>query len=174
MNTRIDRKHSASRLKCLLIFVVSLGLCSCGFHLRGSIELPPELSRIHVVGVSPYTEFGATLNQQLRANGIKIVDAKQSTATLRITRKIGGRRVLSVDEDGKVLEYELYSIVSFEVKEKDKAILLANQTINLIRVLRYDINDVLGSAEEEKLLREDMEKDLVRLMIYRLQGISKV
>jgi len=148
-------------------------ISGCGFHLRGQADLPPELARTHIVGVSPHSEFAANLRQQLRANGVQIVEAEQSTATLRITRKDGGRRVLAVDQNGKVLEFELYSVIAFEVTGQDKAILLKNQTISLSRAFLFDVNDVLGKAAEAELLREDMQADIVRLMIYRLQAVGQ-
>jgi LPS-assembly lipoprotein len=148
-------------------------ITGCGFHLRGQANLAPELARTHIVGVSPYSEFATNLRQQLRANGVQIVEAKQSTSTLRITRNESGKRVLSVDQNGKVLEFELYSVISFEVTGRDKTTLLKNQTISLSRSFLFDVNDVLGKEEEETLLREDLQEDAVRLMIYRLQAIGK-
>ena len=148
-------------------------ISGCGFHLRGQADLPPELARTHIVGVSPHSEFAANLRQQLRANGVKIVAAEQSTSTLRITLNQSGKRVLSVDQNGKALEFELYSVVAFEVTGQDKKMLLKNQTISLSRAFLFDVNDVLGKAEEEALLREDLQADVVRLMIYRLQAIGQ-
>jgi LPS-assembly lipoprotein len=148
-------------------------IAGCGFHLRGQADLSSELARTHIVGVSPYSEFAANLRQQLRANGVQVVEAEQSTSTLRITRNVSGKRVLSVDQNGKVLEFELYSEISFEVTGQDKTLLLKNQTISLSRAFLFDVNDVLGKAEEEALLREDLQEDVVRLIIYRLQTIGK-
>ena len=153
----------------ILCLLVSLG--SCGFHLRGVTELPPKLSRTHISGISPYSDFAVNLRQQLRANGVEIVEANQSTATLRITRNRIDRQVLAVGSDGKVREYELFAAVSFEVRGADAAVLLENQTITLSREFIFDPDNVLGKREEEALLRENLRKDIVRLMIYRLQTI---
>ncbi len=151
---------------CLLI-----ALAGCGFHLRGVVELPPDLSRTHISGVSPYSNFAVNLRQQLRANGVEIVEAKQSTATLSITRYSIDRQVLAVGDDGKVREIELFGVVSFEVRGADKTVLLKNQTITLSREFIFDPDNVIGKAEEEALLKEDLSENLVRLMVYRLQTI---
>ena len=161
-------------MKHLLAMLLIILISGCGFHLRGSAELPPELSRTQITGVSPYSGFAINLRQQLRANGVETVeDQQQATAILRITRKKTGRRVLSVDDDGKVREFELFTTLSFEVKGQDKKALLENQTITLTRDFVFDQTDVLGKAAEADLLREDMEKDIIRLMLYRLQSINK-
>lgn len=173
MNAVAMRVHR-QRVLALIFCCVVLALSGCGFHLRGAVSLPAELSRTYIEGLSPYGEFSALLRRQLRANGIDVVeDSAQSTATLRVRGPTGGKRVLAVDENGKVLEYELFTSVSFEVRGQDNALLLENQTINLTRDFIFDENDVLGKVEEERLLLEDMRKDAVRLMIYRLQVIGK-
>jgi len=41
------------------------------------------------------------------------------------------------------------------------------------RVYQYDVAGVLGKSQEEILLREDMQRDLVRLIFYRLQAATK-
>jgi LPS-assembly lipoprotein len=161
-------------MKRLLVSVLIALLCGCGFHLRGAAELPPALSRTHITGVSPYSGFAISLRRQLRANGVETVeDQQQATATLRITQNRTGQRVLSVDDDGKVREFELFTTLNFEVKGQDNKALLKNQTITLTRDFVFDQNDVLGKAAEADLLREDMEQDIIRLMLYRLQAINK-
>ena len=128
-----------------------------------------------IIGLPQFTEFGANLRRQLRAKGVVIVEnADESTATLRVTRNRTGKRVLSVNDKGKVQEFELYVSVAFEVKDQDKSVLLKNQTISLTREFLFDENDVLGKAQEEQLVFKNMRKDLVRLMIFPLQTIGKV
>lgn len=156
----------------MALFCVAL-LSGCGFQLRGKVSLPPEMSRTYITGLPKFSEFGANLRRQLRANGAEVVEAADdSTATLRITRKRSGKRILSVNDKGKVQEYELFVSIAFEVKGQE-TVLLENQTINLQREFLFNEDDVLGKAQEEQLVFKDMRKDLVRLMIYRLQAIGK-
>jgi outer membrane lipopolysaccharide assembly protein LptE/RlpB len=51
--------------------------------------------------------------------------------------------------------------------------LLKNQTISLTRDFAFNENNVLGKAAEAELLREDIEDDLARLILYRLQAIGR-
>jgi LPS-assembly lipoprotein len=165
-----NRDCSVKNLSILLLAVV---LGACGFHLRGAARLSPELERTLITGVSPYSSFAISLHQQLQANGIEIVeDQQQATAILNIAQSRTGRRVLSVDDDGKVREFELFTTLSFEVKGQDKQQLLETQTITLTRDFVFDQNDVLGKEAEAELLQEDMEQDIIRLMLYRLQTIK--
>lgn len=180
---RLYRVYTIQRNRKLLlnlcfgavVFGLSLALEGCGFHLRGAVKLSPALDRTYVDGVSPYSDLAVLLRQQLRSNGVEVIEdnASKATATLHIVHQGIAKRVLSVGPDGTVREYELNAVISFEVKGHDKKRLLANQTITLTREYIFDPDDVLGKAEEEQLLREDLRKDLVRLMIYRLQTIKQ-
>jgi LPS-assembly lipoprotein len=163
--------HQLTAGGCLLGLIL---LSGCGFQLRGAAYLPPELSHTYIDGVSPYSNLATNLRQQLRANGVETVeDRSQATATLRIISNNHGRRVLAVDDKGKVREYQLYTILSFEVKGIKNKLLLDNQTLTLTRDFVFDENNVLGKVAEAELLREDMEDDLARLILYRLQAIGR-
>ncbi|MCP4406377.1 MAG: hypothetical protein GY807_01165 [Gammaproteobacteria bacterium] len=163
-----------STLTRSVILLLVISLWGCGFQLREAADLAPELSRTLIKGVSSYSNFAAKLRQQLRANGVQTVDAKeQATAVLRILKTKRGRRVLSVGDNGKAREIQLFSVLSFEVKGMDKEVLLEKQTIRLTRDFVFNENEVLGKAQEAELLRQDMEGDLIRLMLYRLQSVGQ-
>lgn len=163
-----------SRLNSVLLALFCVALLSgCGFQLRGKVSLPPEMARTYITGLPQFSEFRANLRRQLRANGVEVVEAADdSTANLRITRNRSGKRILSVNDKGKVQEFELFVSIAFEVKGQE-TVLLENQTINLQREFLFNEDDVLGKAQEEQLVFKDMRKNLVRLMIYRLQAIGK-
>lgn len=163
--------HQYTVIGILLGLIIVSG---CGFQLRGAAYLPPELSHTYIEGVSPYSNLATNLRQQLRANGVETVeDRNQATATLLITSNNHGRRVLAVGDNGKVREFQLYTVLSFEVKGVKNKLLLENQTITLTRDFAFDENNVLGKAAEAELLREDIEDDLARLILYRLQAIGR-
>jgi LPS-assembly lipoprotein len=78
--------------------------------------------------------------------------------------------VLSVDADGRVREVELFTVVRFDVAGRNNAFKLEAQSLTLTRDFVFDETDVLAKASEAELLYEDMENELVRLMLYRLQA----
>jgi LPS-assembly lipoprotein len=149
-------------------------LQGCGFHPRGKVSLPHELSHTYLKGVADYSELGAILERRLEANGVHVVgDPKKATATILITQVRNGRRVISVNEKGKAQEFALFSQLAFEVLGKDKQVLLKRQTVSVTRDFIFDENDVLGKVAEANLVLKEMNKDLVRLMMFRLQTIGR-
>jgi LPS-assembly lipoprotein len=147
-------------------------MSACGFQLRDQAALPPAFAHTHIEGVSPYDDFTIKLERALQAGGIEIAPADRATAILRIVDRRRGRRVLSVDADGKVREVEIYTIIRFKVTGKDGALILDEQSLTATRDFLFDETNVLGNASEAELLYQDMEDELVRLMLYRLQAAA--
>lgn len=149
-------------------------LQGCGFQPRGKVALPEALSNTYIEGVADYSELGASLERQLEANGVHVVNhPKKATAIIRISQVRSGRRVIAVNEKGKAQEFALFSQLVFEVLGQDKQVLLKRQTVSVTRDFIFDENDVLGKVAEASLILEDMNKDLVRLMMFRLQTIGR-
>ncbi len=145
-----------------------ISLAGCGFHLRGAVELPPQMARTYIQG-DPYGALERGLRAQLQAAGARVVDeAAGATATLRVAAKHWQRRVLSVGADAKVSEYELSYRVTFSVQGREGDILIPPEEVSVVRDFRFDPNDVLGKTGEQGLLREEMERDMVQAIMRRI------
>jgi len=164
-------------MNVLRLFLVStlLLLAGCGFHLRGNIDLPADLQRIHIEGTSKYSGLGLELRRALQANGVEVVDkASGSQAILKITDTDYARRLLSVSgTSGKTAEYELIYSFKVTLNDRDGKVLLAPQTLRQLRDYTYDRDNVLGKGNEEARFRTEMERDLVRQILGRLQSYRR-
>lgn len=160
--------------KFLLMGVLMALVSACGFHLRGDVQLTPQLSRIYIQGGDPYDPLVRDWTRALAAAGSTVVaEAKDATAILQIVANRGDRRVLSVRATGKAQEYELYQTLDFRVRDPAGRELLATQHLELTRDYLFDPNDVLGKASEEEALRRDLRRDLVRLAMLRLESLGR-
>lgn len=145
-------------------------LSGCGFHLRGSVELPAALESLYIAGTPSDGELAVAIEIALASNGgQRAADRETATAVLAIEDERFTRRVLSVDSSGKALEYELnyrlaYTLYSVEGKE-----LVAYQRIEQQRDYLYDAGNVLGMSDEEQALRETMRRSGVNRMLQRLR-----
>ena len=155
-----------------LTFGVLLGLIGCGFHLRGAASLPPAMQRLEIEGLAPYDPFRTALRRELRANEVSVVE--EDATKLRLKTLDRGRRVLSVDRAGRAREFELFTRAIFDVVDQQGKVLIPEQTVSLSREFFFAETEILGAATEEELLFSDMQKELVRLILYRLQGAAQV
>jgi LPS-assembly lipoprotein len=158
----------------VFVLMTALLLTACGFHLRGDVRLAPELSKIHIKGADPYDPLVRELTRSLTTTGAAVVDEdKDATAILYILKNSGSRRVLSVSSAGKVKEYELYQALVFKLNDAAGRELLAPQQLELTRDYLFDKDDVLGTSNEEDVLRRNLRRDLVRLLMLRLEALGR-
>jgi len=152
--------------------LVAALLSSCGFQLRGKIELPPELTKMQVTGLDRNHALRRQLERILEANGVEIVqEATDNTARLSLNDYRQEREILVVGTDGRVQEYRLISGVNAALS--GEGFEMPSTTVRVFRDFNYDPDDVLGKAEEEKQLREDMDNELTQLIIQRLGALVR-
>jgi LPS-assembly lipoprotein len=157
-------------------------LASCGYHLRGAYQLPPQMATTVIRSDNMNGELVRGLKRSLQISGINVVSevnpsdgkiVKQSEVTvLRIFKESQRKRVLSVDINGRVREFELYYRLSIELTGAD-GFFVPEQSLELSRDFLFDPEDVLGKSDEEADLLRDMQRDMVRLIMLRLQAVAQ-
>jgi LPS-assembly lipoprotein len=161
------------RVVNLLIIVVALSLMSgCGYRLAGKADLDPVFESTHVSYQGRGQAMAKLLEKQFKANKYELVSAEKASALVEVLYENTDREILSVDEDGKVREYELILSVGIDVRDSEGKKLVSNQEVRLTRDFLFDINDVLGKGNEEQAIYQEMRADAARLILYRMQAIS--
>ncbi len=160
------------KLNLLIIVIAAFLLSGCGYRLAGTVDLDPVFESIHVSYQSQGHAMAKLLEKQLKANKYELVGAEQASALVEVLYENTDRKILSIDEGGKVREYELILSVGIDVKDSEGKKLVSNQEVRLTKDFLYDINDVLGKNSEEQAIYEEMRADAARLVLYRLQAIS--
>lgn len=154
----------------VLLCMLSL-LSACGFHLRGAYQLPEVMGTTYVSAPNENSELLRSLKRTLKANDIQLVDSQQQAgATLRLFDERQSRRVISVDARGRAREYALSYQISFQLLVADSDWSMQPQTLKLERDFLFDTEDVLGKGREQATLIDDMQQDMVRLIMLRLQA----
>ncbi len=152
----------------LALFLSGL-LSACGFQLRGSVELPPELKVTMLEAKNPWVGIAAALRAELETAGARTTSrADDATAILKLSGVRSQKRVLSVGSGGKASEYELFEEVTFALYDSKGRELLKPQTVRLTRDLVFNQNQLLGKVAEADQLREQMFRVLARQIITRI------
>lgn len=161
-------------LRLTILFLLAYLLSGCGFHLRGAVDLPANYQRMAIEGVSPYSALGLNLKRSLQGNGVTVVDATAAQVILKISQVSYQRRLLSVSAtSGKTAEYELHYRLNMSVRDRQGNVLVSDQPLQQLRDYVYDQNNVLGTGHQEAQLRKDMERDLVGMILRRLQARAR-
>ena len=150
-----------------------IAIAGCGFHLRGVVPLPDSLRLMYVQGINVQQGLGLTLKRGLQQNGVKVVnDYEKDSAVLTVLENKFERRILSVGNNAKVSEYELYSVLKFKVTDGQGKLLIEPQQLEAIRDYQFDQTQVLSSDGEEAILREQLNQQLVQSLLRRLSAVK--
>lgn len=157
---------------CTVAAVAALALLlgACGWHMRGSYELP---SAIVPVAVDGEGALARSLERDLRRLGA--LEGGEPASRLEILDESDDRRVVSVDDDGDVNEFEVRYVVRWQLvgesdSGKGQRVLIAPRTLESSRTYDFDSADVLSKDEEEAARIEAMRDDMVQQILFRLQA----
>ena len=158
-------KHTIIAIMCFLL------LSGCGFKLRGAYKLPAEMQVTYVDAAQKSSTLTRALIRSLKASDIKVAEnAADNIAVLKLTNESKTKRIVSVDANGRAREYTLTYAINFQVKALAAKFEIENQTVSIDRDFQFDTEDVLGNSREESQLYEEMQQDLIRLILLRLQS----
>ncbi len=152
----------------VLILLFPLLLCACGFELRGAAVLPPGVEKLHVAATQLLSN---DVEVFLQGSDTKLVSSRpEAQVILTMSNERYDRRVLSVDPNtGQEREFELAFSVDVVATGPQGQVILKPQTLSLQRDYVFDAAALIGSSQEETLLRTEMRRDLVRQVLYRLR-----
>ena len=143
-----------------------LSLAACGFHLRGSG--PAIAQNLYVEGLGPRDSFMGTFRDTMSFSGGKLVrKANRAGAVIHIYRAQHHRRYLALSRTGRSIEYDLSYRVLYDVRTPQGEVLLPRQEIETKRDYFNDQTLPLGQAEEEGLIRQELEREAAQILLRR-------
>ena len=153
-------------MRKLLVIFFAWALAGCGFHLRGTADLP--FGSVYVPNAT--TGIALDLARNLRAgSNVKLVsDPKQAEAILEFTGETRAKEILSLTGAGRVREFRLRYRVGFRVHDGKGRDFVPANTVVLLRDITFNDSDVLAKETEEQLLYRDMQSDMVQQILRRL------
>jgi len=167
----LNKFTTSSFVFLAVVASASLFVQSCGFHLRGLVEMPPELDSIYVEGGLPNSLMREILRQKLIGSKVRVLDQREeSGAVLTISKDEISRRIASINTAGQPNEYELTYRLSYRLEDGQGKELLAAKTISLLRTYRYDPNNILSIEEEEFRIKREMARAGVNQMLRQISA----
>lgn len=165
------RSHS----KLIVYFVAGLFLASCGFHLRGYSQSSGPLAFKTVCLNFPQAAIYPYLKRALATDAriILVNSPSEADAIFDIADEALGRDIITINRTGTASQYQLTYRIAFRLSIKGETI-EPNMVFTVRRELNYSDQAVLGKAQEEELLWNDMRRDVVRMLIYRIYALETI
>lgn len=153
----------ASRMVLIAVLAAMVG---CGYHLRGSIEMPESLKNLYVFGSSQPLQ--TEIRSLMKASKGKIVGSPNDAGVVvKVLREEMRSRVLSIGSTGKSSESELEYYLRFQFFDSKENALMDEQVIEISREFFNDQTAVLAKGNEELLIRTEIYKQVARMILAR-------
>jgi LPS-assembly lipoprotein len=159
-------------LKHTLVFFLLPLLASCGFHLRGDIELPPQWRELHLVSASPHSELSTSVRENFEFNDIRWVEPATANFVLYLGNEKFERRNLTIDRDAQASQYELELSTTLRITDRAGNVLLPEASVKTLKVMTADPDNITGKVEESRLLQREMRADLVQQIMRRVRFLA--
>jgi LPS-assembly lipoprotein len=157
-------------------FILFLGLgCmlgACGFQLRGlgddAAQLPDEWKSMYLVTGNPNGEFSREVSSRFAARGVEWTDRETANYLLTLGSEQFSQRNLSLNSEARVAEFELTMRARFSVRDARNQVVIDTTEVSTIRQMENDPRNVVGKAEEIRILKAEMRADLALQIMRRI------
>lgn len=153
-------------MRLVLISILTITLCSCGFSLRGSENARLPFSSIALNLQQENAPFSRLLRSTLNSSGVTV---GSDGYTLSVGEEQHSIRPVSVTSRASAAQYELNSTVDVALADPTGAAVFEPETLIVQKTYFEDIANIAGSNSEIELLRIEMRQELVNQLMRRLQ-----
>ncbi|MFV8819506.1 LPS assembly lipoprotein LptE [Haliea sp. E17] len=161
-------RHTATAT--LLFLTLFLG--ACGFHLRGTgegITVADEWRSMYLDTGNPNSEFSREIRARFAANGIVWADKREdANYTLILGPERFSQKNLSLNAEARAAEFELTLASTFSVRDDKGKQVMPNANASVLKQMENDPRNVVGKAEEIRILRAEMRTELAQQIMRRI------
>lgn len=156
----------------ILVLLTVTVVAGCGFTLRGTGSMPPQLQTLSLESTAGNTEILREMRRALIASNVTIVDQPQAGIyRLGLGDTQSSERPLSVNVNARAGEYELTVSVPYQLRS-GISVVLGPEILSIEKVYLADPNNAVAKAEERELIEEEMRRELVYQIMRRLQNLT--
>lgn len=154
----------------LFIVLLAVVITGCGFQLRGSLNLPPNLKAMTVDGPEPYSPLLVQARDILKSAGIETPD--DAPYTLYVIKEELGKTRFTQNQNVLYDEFMLTHMAKFELRRHDGTLISKPQELTEMTLFQDDKSTAGTKINEENILREELAQKLAVKIMRRVQAIK--
>jgi LPS-assembly lipoprotein len=149
-------------------------LPACGFHMRGEVQLPPGMQRVHVQIADPYSPLAHDLEAALGRSGAKVENAAgDGIAEIAIPTISLAPIVRSVGANAYVNEFSMVYHVEMQITDANGKSLMPREVIEHSREFTFDQTQAIGTSAEQDEIKKEMERDMVQALLRKIEAVER-
>ena len=152
-------------MRIFYLFVMLLMISSCGYQLRGSMNVDGLENTIIIS--NGHTSISNMLSQKLGSSVILQIQDYNTYPVVKINSISSRKRQLSVNSSGRVDEYEISKSLDYEIISSEN-----NSVTGTLKASgSYDFNEsrMQITREQEIITNNAIDKVLIRKLIQKLR-----
>ena len=152
------------------LVIAALLTTACGFHLRGTSDFSTAyVKAVFLDDRAAVPDVARIIRRDLGASGISLANqADYSELVVVLEKHEQDRRIVAVNERGQAAEYELSEKIIYSFRDRKGIVVVGPETAVAERVTLHDVNRVVSTASEERLLRQEMSHALAQQILRRI------
>lgn len=155
----------------LSIICLAFTLLGCGFHLRGTMDVPLWLKQVTLINEHVDREAALDLEKQLDALGIKTTkNPKLAQYTIVLKQDSLSRDLLSISASNGPRQYKLSYHLNYFYQAMHAKQMSPVQTVVVERIYTENSNTMLGSSYEQQQFVKTMHLSAVQQMLTRINA----
>ncbi|MFV2056097.1 MAG: LPS assembly lipoprotein LptE [Thiohalomonadales bacterium] len=159
---------------------------SCGFRLRGALEISPEYLPIAITSAGGHIKLTSVLIQRLKGAGLSIVDPDVATSVLLLESERNVKELVTVATSGESQTYGLNYTIQFSIRKtasmpdiqkreephsnQENEVIV--QVVTVTRSFQFEKSAVLSSSSEETIIKKEMLVDAAEQIVRRLNELG--
>lgn len=153
--------------------VILLLLTGCGFQLRGTFNIAPELRVLKIEPDQPYDPFQRNLRQAFKANCVTVLDwcdNNNNASILKLSNVNFTERTVAYGSDVQVNRVTLQFSFSYQVVNAAGLVIVPCNTVDVERDLTINPYAVLGTENERASVKTELYNDATDQLIRQLSN----
>lgn len=158
-----------------ILIIITWLLAGCGFHLRGTQPLPPQLHTMYLQSNSPYSNFTRQLKNTLRLSKVRLVnDPKQAQIILCILKENFYTNQTTVASTAQTRNYNVTYAITYSLQNKHGNTIIQPKSINSTDSITVNQNEILENSNKLDITKQSLIRNLIMKLMFQLTSKNTI